>query len=266
MEFKYTFSDLYYAHKVDCPAPMGGELEINHVHTLYEMLYFVEGDAEFLIDGKKYTLIPGDVLITRPGSRHNVRILSPDRYERYVVNLSEYLVPSGIAAVFDSLEGRHNVGGTVIPSLFERFDEHAGRVGEDLVSVKMLFRCVLTEIIVYLCNACGAASEGALNVLKNDMALILDYINSNLEKPLNLSDICEKFHYSKSYICGEFSKRVGKSVMGYIRARKMLYADALLRSGMKAGEISEFLGFNDYSTFFRMYKKIMGRAPTEKET
>ncbi|MCD8200889.1 MAG: AraC family transcriptional regulator [Clostridia bacterium] len=264
MTFRYDFSDLYYAHKIDEPAPLGGELERDHIHPLYEMLYFLDGDAEFKIGEERYDLSPGDIMIARPGTHHNVHLLSSQRYERYVVNLSEYLVPSEIAGVFGSLEGRYSVRDTIIPSLFERFDAHAGYVGGDLVTVKMLFRCVVTEIMVYLCNVCGAASGGALNVLKNDMALIMDYINKNIERPLNLDDICEKFHYSKSYMCSEFSKRMGKTIMGYIRTRKILYADALLRSGMKATEISDFLGFNDYSTFFRMYKKIMGRAPTER--
>ncbi len=262
MLFKYHFSDLYYAHKVDDPAEYSPSYR-DHFHTEYEMVFFMSGKAEFLIENKRYPLRPGQLMLIQPGSHHNIHLLGTDRYERYVVRFSEYLIPSPLMEVMHRTEGCFDVSGSVIPDLFPRFDEHAKRIGEDEQTIKQLFRCVFTEILIYLCRI--SKKEGvSVNLLKTDMALVLDYINSHLNEPLGLDDICAHFHYSKSYLCREFSKSIGVSVLSYIHAKKITYADALIRSGMKVYEVSDFLGFSNYSTFFRIYKKITGRSPTKK--
>jgi AraC-like DNA-binding protein len=263
MLFQYHFSDLYYAHKRDETVPWS-ETFADHFHTLYEMIYFVGGDAEFIVEDRRYPLKTGDLIFINPGSHHNVHLLSSHSYERYVLRFSEYLVPSDLLAKLEHLTGCYYVGDTVIPSLFARFDEHVRNVGDDKDMLKMLFRCVLTEIIVYF-SRMNVQEWVSVSLLKEDMAGVLDYINRNLEKPLCLEDICTTFHYSKSYICREFSNSLGVPIMQYVRTKKIMYADALLRSGMSPTEVSEQCGFSDYSTFYRMYKKLIGYPPSERQ-
>ncbi len=260
MLFKYNYCDLYYAHKIDEPARQLSSLA-DHYHTIYEICFFISGNAEYLIEDKRYPLKPGDLVVVKPGQHHNVHILGPEKYERYVLRFTEYLVPSDILARFGRYSGCYYVGDTVIPSLFSRFDSHIETIGADSETLKMLFRCVLTEILVYFTHF-GGKEGTAINLLKEDMAIVLDYINKNIEKPLCLDDICREFHYSKSYICQEFSTNIGVPVMQYVRTKKIMYANALLRSGMRPTEVSSRCGFSDYSKFYRMYKKIIGKSPS----
>lgn len=262
MLFRQNYSDLYYSHKVDEPAMQLSTL-MDHYHTVYEMCFFLSGNAEYFIEDKKYPLKPGDLIVIKPGQHHNVHILGPEKYERYVVRFSEYLIPSDILARFSRHSGCYFVGDTVIPALFSRLDYHFENVGEDRETLKMLFRCVLTEIIVYFTNT-GVQEGTGINLLKDDMRVVLDYINENIERPLCLEDICRKFHYSKSYICHEFSVNMGVPIIQYVRTKKITYADALLRSGMRPTEVATQCGFSDYSTFYRLYKKIIGRPPSSK--
>lgn len=261
MLFKYNYCDLYYSHKVDDPARQLPSYA-DHYHTIYEVNYFISGDAEFLIEDKKYPLKPGDMIIIQPGQHHNVRMLSSARYERYVLRFSEYLIPNDILHKFARKSGCYHVGDTVIPSLFSRLDYHVENLGDDSETLKMLFRCVLTEIIVYFTRM-GGKEEAALKLLKDDMVVVLDYINKNLERPLCIEDICREFHYSKSYICHEFSQNLGVPIIQYVRTKKIMYANALIRSGKSPTEVASQCGYSDYSTFYRMYKKIMGKSPSD---
>lgn len=260
MEFSYSFPELNYEHKVDDPA-YWTESYISHYHKIYEIVYFIEGDGEFLIENKRYPLSSGDLMLILPGSHHNIHLLSSKRYERYVLNFTEYLVPSDLLATLQQMEGCYKVGGGVIPELFARFDEHIVRVNDDEKKIQMLFRCVLTEIIVYLCSE-GNREGVSSKLLKEDMSRVIDYINKNLEKPICLEDICSEFHYSKSYICREFSKSMGVPVMSYVRTKKMTYAAALLRAGMRPTDVALQCGYSDYSTFYRLYVKTMGVPPS----
>lgn len=262
MIFKFIYSDLYYAHKLDDPA-LWSSSYYDHFHTVFEIVYFISGDAEFIIENKRYPLKSGDMMIIRPGSHHNIHLLSSERYERYVIRFSEYLIPSDILSRIEQFEGCFYIGDTHIPSLFGRLDQHVENIGDDSEVLKMLFRCVLTEILVYF-SRMGVNEEARVSFLKEDMAVVLDYINRNLERPLCLEDICYRFHYSKSYICREFSASMGVPIMQYVRIKKIMYADALLRSGMRPTDVAVQCGFSDYSTFYRMYKKLMGSPPSDK--
>lgn len=262
MLFNYNYSDLFYSHKADEPAKQLSNFA-DHFHTLYEICFFMSGEADYLIDDKKYVLKPGDLIIIQPGQHHNLIIRSSEKYERYVVRFSEYLVPSDIAADFRRYSGSYNVGDTLVPDLFARFDYHIENTGGDASTLKMLFRCVLTEIIVYF-SFMGGKEGVAINLLKDDMAVVLDYINKNIERPLCLDDICSEFHYSKSYICHEFAVSMGVPLMQYVRTKKIMYANALLRSGMRPTEVASQCGFLDYSTFYRTYMKIIGKPPSDR--
>ncbi len=263
MFFKFDYSDLYYSHKVDDPAMQLTSLA-DHFHTIYEISFFISGNAEYFIEEKRYPLMPGSLVIVKPGQHHNVHILGPERYERYVLRFSEYLIPSDILARFGRYSGCYDVSETLIPSLFSRLDYHLENIGEDKETLRMLFRCVLTEILVYFSHM--RVKEGtAINLLRDDMVQILDYINKNIERPLCLEDICREFHYSKSFICHEFSECMGVPIIQYVRNKKIMYASALLRSGMRPTEVAVQCGFSDYSTFYRMYKKVIGKPPSNSE-
>ena len=56
------------------------------------------------------------------------------------------------------------------------------------------------------------------------------------------------------------------SLMKYIRSKKIVLAQQMIREGRKAVDVAEELSFNDYSTFYRSYLKVTGMSPaSEKE-
>ena len=260
MGFEYEFIDVYYSYHVDDPA-VWSPSDADHCHSLYEILYFVDGDGEFVIEKQRCELKPGSMVFMPPGFHHHVQLHSARRYERYVIRFSEYLIPMEILPSIQRCEGIYDVSQTVMPQLFARFSEHERNVGGDVQAVKWLFRCVLTEILVYF-SLLSRDVNITFSVLKDDIAVVLDYISQNLERPLCLDDICAEFHYSKSYICREFMASMGKSVMQYIREAKMAYADALIRIGMPLTDVAAQCGYSNYATFYRVYRKVNGRSPS----
>lgn len=260
MAFEYEFVDLFYSYQTSDPAVWTSS-SIDHCHTVYEFIYILDGDAEFVLENKRFPFQPGSLVLVAPGSHHHVHLLSSRRYERYVIRFSEYLIPMEIFPSVSRSEGIYDVRDTVLPQLFERFGEHERNVGGDEKTVKWLFRCVLTEIIVYF-SKLSKEMNRSFSVMKEDIAVLLDYIDKNLESPLTLEDICGKFHYSKSYISREFTAAVGVPLIQYVRTKKIMYASALLRIGMPPTQVATQCGFTDYSTFYRMYKKITGKSPS----
>lgn len=90
------------------------------------------------------------------------------------------------------------------------------------------------------------------------------YILNNPEEDLKLSSIARKFYLNQTYLSNLFSK---KSDVGYshlITIVKLKRAEYLLNnSTLPVAEIASRLGYKDISYFTRLYKKFIGKAPSE---
>ncbi|MBR4072405.1 MAG: helix-turn-helix transcriptional regulator, partial [Clostridia bacterium] len=91
---------------------------------------------------------------------------------------------------------------------------------------------------------------------------LIDYINRNLYEDITLEDISKKVHLSVSQMNRNFKKLTGSTVHNYIISKRLIAAQIMINEGKSAAEACHLSGFKDYSSFFRIYKKRFGTAPT----
>lgn len=258
MYFNITYPNLYFAHKYDESPTKNDEFE-NHYHMIYEILLFIRGDADFVIENKKFELKPGDLLLISPGQHHNINVDPASPYERYVIKFPEYEIPKQLLPLIRNKGGCYGTENTVIPELFGSFDTHIETYhGIDQCG---LLKCIMRQILYY---SCSESKPYEFEVYNEKMLEVVNFVNENISRQIALDDICKRFHYSKSYICKEFLECMKVPIMQYVRTKKIMLADSLIKSGVKPVEIFEQCGFSDYSTFFRAYKKLLGKAPSAK--
>ena len=63
-----------------------------HFHNIYEIYYFIDGEADYFVEGKLYHMTPDSLLLLSPHAIHGVRINSPKRYKRYTIHFNANLV------------------------------------------------------------------------------------------------------------------------------------------------------------------------------
>ncbi len=83
---EFSSGDLYIRYAVS-KVPDDKDFTM-HVHERCEIFYFVSGNAEYLVEGARYPLEPGSILIMRPAESHRTHILGSGGYERYALNFS----------------------------------------------------------------------------------------------------------------------------------------------------------------------------------
>ena len=98
----------------------------------------------------------------------------------------------------------------------------------------------------------------------NDESGIIAYVNENLTKNLTVKDIATHSHLSPSQLSRIFKNLSGTSVHEYILTKRLILFHEKLKNGMGAIEACAECGFRDYSSFYRLYKKRFGYAPTKK--
>ena len=60
-----------------------------------------------------------------------------------------------------------------------------------------------------------------------------------------------------------FRTQMGMSVTQYIRVKKILYAQALIQNGLPPTLAAQYCSYDNYSTFYRNYKKILLHSPEQ---
>ena len=73
----------------------------------------------------------------------------------------------------------------------------------------------------------------------------------------------EQFQCSFSKIRKSFSKDIGVPISSYIEQKRMALAnELLLRGEYSVSEIALKCGFTNYNSFFKVYQRTHGHAPT----
>jgi AraC-like DNA-binding protein len=92
--------------------------------------------------------------------------------------------------------------------------------------------------------------------------IIAGYLKNNIEKKITLDDVCERFNYSRSFICKIFKEQTGQTVITYFNRLKTEEAKKLLsETKMSVTEISEALGFSEAKYFGMLFRKQTGTSP-----
>lgn len=230
-----------------------------HTHSDYEILYIVEGDAEYNVEGRIFRLRPHDVVFIPPARYHWLHLLSDVPYERYVFNFEARILP---------FEGQERLAAlpTVInaadcPRLsdcFFRLREYYGTVSDS--DFHLLARSSLREILI---NMFYSSSSGEVRRARRNPIIdrVIALIDGYPERDWDAESLSAELFLSKSYLQNLFSRYMDIGLKQYINSKKILYARSLLQTGMRATDVCEACGFRDYSTFYRLFRKHTGIAP-----
>lgn len=241
-----------------------------HTHTWHELYFFVSGHADYLVEGRLYSLKPGSIMIMRRGEFHKVSPCSNSPYERIVISFSEAALPPRdaellLAPFFNRPLGTGN--------LFTAREVHSAYIQESLKGIdrapnlpeqrRLAVQCALYTTLyelqsTVLRRGARVAQEPGIQLLGSS---IVDYINAHLFEELSLEILAEKFYLSKNHLNRLFKEASGSTVWEYIRLKRLLAAHWRITDGTAATAAAAECGFHDYSAFYRAYKKHFGVAP-----
>ena len=261
MDFDVRFQEFTFKHTYSPKPDLNAERYKEHYHTTYELLYFVQGNADFSIKHTLYKLKPGSLLIVKPGEYHNIVFHSEAPYERYVIRFSAPAIYPHVRQRLMRAESVYYIEGTPIDAEFRRLDAHVPLVHHDLLLSAMIGS--LGVIIAYLVSSQDLIQKA--DYVNEVVQAIVEYIDGHLAEIHSADEIARALHMSKSALYKSFSQQFGTPLMSYIRTQKCMVARDLLSEGHPATVVAERLGFNHYSSFYRDYLQIFGAAPTVKK-
>lgn len=95
------------------------------------------------------------------------------------------------------------------------------------------------------------------------LALLLDFLDANLDRELALPDLARAARYSERRLVQLCRKYLGASPMAYVRERRVKEAQRLLSNGLSVKETAARLNFADAQHLSRVFRQVTGITPTE---
>ncbi|MED4056950.1 AraC family transcriptional regulator [Niallia taxi] len=245
-----------------------------HSHDATEFLIFLGGECEYICEGKTYNLIPGDVVFISPYAVHKANVKDFETYERIVLNISEQLLADYLSvspAMQESLNQHKATSSHIIHIHFDQLHEISSLLKD--VSARKLkdkehhtfaVQYLLFQAIQVILNPSSSVPASKENS-ENDQRLltIINYIETNLTNPdLNLDNVSNHFHLNKYYFSHYFKNNMKVSFYRYVLIKRLAIAVTMIKqNNISIEEIAKICGFQDYSSFYRLFKKEYNISP-----
>lgn len=259
-DYVWETDRLFYKHELT--KNLAEDVYSVHTHNSYELLYFVNGDATYVIEDRRYKLKKGDLVLIRPFLHHFVQIDSRTDYERYDILFdaekhgveSAPLLPEDVTIVNLSEN-------PIAADFFKRCDFY--RKNTDDETFFRILSHMLSELFYNLLIFPENDPEPG-DVASPLLSEALKYINENLFAMKGTKELADALFVSESYLCRLFQKELHQTPKRYIRDKRLLSAERMISLGETPTAAANKCGFADYTTFYRNFVSFFGRSPSSR--
>ena len=252
---KYINSDnICFKHAKGISSRSGKEF-----HLFHEIILFLGGDAE-LISETVHTKLKPQTLIVIPKETYHQVIINGDQNEYYRCIFQFYetdenlpLIKSGIQELFITASDKN------IAYLFSKMIQLTKNdiSRESNAISKSVLNLLLDEI----------KKKNSIDVDKhlNDglTKQTIDYISEKLTENINIANIAQHLNVSPSTLMHTFKTNMNIPIHKYIIRKRLILAHTKISSGEPTNTVALECGFNDYSGFYKQYKKMFGVCPSK---
>ncbi len=250
----------------------------NHSHEYLEFVYLMEGTTIEVIDGIRYDMEAGDLFLLSPGTDHYDITFNDNALLFFIMAKTKTFDTAFLSllkhddvlsrffsqVVFNKLQDRHiliktaedDILKTHIYNLFAEFEDMNPYTSR-IANVEFEWLCIHL-LQKHISNIQDTDSdERSLTVKK-----ILFYIEEHF-RTVTLDEVCARFSYSRGHVQRIIKNETGLTFTEFVSNVRIKRACELLNNlSIPIREISEAVGFNDDSSFYRCFKKQTGISPS----
>ncbi|WP_458397939.1 helix-turn-helix domain-containing protein [Anaerotignum sp.] len=244
-----------------------------HYHEFCKLLMLRSGSGGYTVDGQRYSLDTGDIVLIGSGCVHRPEFEHGSLYERVIIYISpEFLQQQSTpdCPLLDIFNGEH---GHVLhlhqpDILWNLSDALEQELSKDEYGRVILSNGLLLRLLIEIARGIrNPETTFAKPIVPSDSRIleILRYIDAHLTEELSIDILAEEFFISKFHMMRLFKQETGRSIHDYLQERRLLFARDLIRQGVSATDSCFQSGFRSYSSFTRAYAKHFGTTPTGRK-
>ena len=224
--------------------------------TYCRVNYVISGNGVLKTNYSEYQIEEGDVFIEFPAQHYYIENVQDLKFA--------YLSFIGTSAI-DTLD---NLKISVTNCVYKNL-KSVGKMWIDNLTLNESLIGLASQGVLYLTLAeigkVNAVKKSTLNTDKSVAHKIKLYIDDNFtDKSLNLDKIAKELSYNPKYLSRIFVKNMKSTVTEYVNLLRIKYAYSLIKRKVSSiKDISSACGFKDALYFSKVYKKIIGKTPSQ---
>ncbi len=242
----------------------------NHMHDNYEFYILVSGQRHLFVNEQFFEVSAGDLFIIKPHTPHRTINSGESRYTRLTCSFSSNWVEQA-------------AGGNGIFSVLQEEVCIVSPTASDFVRIRAEIACIKQAIRRQNAGYTMAVQGAVMKLLSlflsysnmaqekiitagsyQQIANVLQYLNTHYDKSLCISALAEHFYISEFHLCRLFKQCMGKTILEYITELRISKAKQLLRkTNLRVSTIYALCGFGSLSNFNRCFKNICGQTPLQ---
>lgn len=249
-------------------------MAVNHYHSEYELYYLFSGERNYFIKDSAFPVRAGDLVLVDTNAVHKTSELSVPNHERIVLYFEpayfdgftpeerDFLLAPfshGYPLVRLNLQERLQAESLLTSLLTELHGKPPG--------YRLHVRHMAGELLLYTARCFqrrGAEAAYAPTPVQRKVSDIVRHINRHFAEPLELDALAQAFYISKSHLSRVFKEVTGFGFTEYVNITRVKEAERLLReTGWSITHVSELAGFDNFSHFGKMFKRLTGLTPRD---
>ncbi len=247
-----------------------------HYHEVYEILFVKAGSSNvrFVVDQVPYSFRENEVFLIPPYTTHFVQCSDADyTCERTMLFLSPAYEKKLLA---DSQEFQHALNDIEARRKFRLYlppqkavwirhifsfleKEPENRIGFEQLHrtyIQLLFFSLIQDLFEERKSSSSSRTD-------NPMLPVAQYISDHIAEKITLETLAKEFYLSESSISAGFRKSFSVPFREYLTVQRIRLSQKLISEGVELTEIPRRVGFEDYSNFYRSFRKKVGMGPRE---
>ncbi len=231
----------------------------------YILMYCIDGEGWFEIDGVHQKLTTGTVVILPKNKAHSYGSQSKNSWSIYWIHFDGTMAPYFCEDMDKPLiidagkDSRIEDRLELFEDIFSILKNGYSKINLDY-SVTVLFHFLGSLKFIKAFRSSLSDRQ-----LKRDITEeAIHFMRENLQRPIKLEEIATYTGYSASHFSILFKQKIGYSPLNYFNQLRVQAACHHLDfSDMQINQIAMMTGFDDQFYFSRIFSKIMGCSPTE---
>ncbi len=235
-----------------------------HAHSWCEITFVKQGKFSYMVGDQNYEIVGESILLfNRAGQVHSILFNDSFPCERHHILFDHKMIFQELCErVPEKIQVLNYERNNVVQGLFEKLEFYFQSFETvdfadllDMTIKELLYNLIVSENSWEIENKyLGSA------IMKN----AISYIDENITDDISIEELCENLFVTKSHLHRLFVENLKVTPKKYILSKKMSLAQRRLCRGEKATDVAHKLGYGDYSTFFRAYKKHFGHSPSDE--
>ncbi len=262
-------TDGFHIHRIEKPT----EAKKLHSHEFFQIYYVEKGSITHYLENHTSRLTAGDMFIIPPGIKHRIEedkdtafysfsflesaISGNGFYMDFLKSFSiDKEIKPKISVPVDKVMQVENI----MHEIYKEFNDKKIASGDIIKSYAVVLISLFSREYYKTHDNIALSQVGDV---KKFILYCTDYMKENFEKNINLESMVKLSAMSKSSFCNAFLNTVGMTFNKYLNTLRINKATEYIEKGYKITAIYGLCGYNDFTTFYRNFKNIMGVSPKQ---